>query len=50
MTSNVGAHTIKKQKIYGICNTNENDETEYEKMKENIMEELKTNLQTWIFK
>ena len=40
MTSNVGAHTIKKQKIMGF-NTQENKETDYEKMKENIMEELK---------
>ena len=40
MTSNVGAHTIKKQKTMGF-NTNVNKETDYEKMKENIMEELK---------
>lgn len=40
MTSNVGAHTIKKQKTMGF-NTEDNKETDYEKMKENIMEELK---------
>ena len=40
MTSNVGAHTIKKQKTMGF-NTEDNTETDYEKMKENIMEELK---------
>ena len=40
MTSNVGAHTIKKQKTVGFSVTS-NDETDYEKMKENIMEELK---------
>jgi ATP-dependent Clp protease ATP-binding subunit ClpC len=42
MTSNVGAHQIKKQKSIGFSsNTNLNDETEYEKMKENILGELK---------
>ena len=40
MTSNVGAHTIKKQKTMGFSMENGED-TEYEKMKENIMEELK---------
>jgi ATP-dependent Clp protease ATP-binding subunit ClpC len=42
MTSNVGAHQIKKQKSIGFnsSNTSEN-ETEYEKMKESILEELK---------
>lgn len=40
MTSNVGAHKIKKQKTIGF-NTNFNNESEYEKMKENILEELK---------
>lgn len=40
MTSNVGAHTIKKQKTLGFASevTNESD---YQKMKENILEELK---------
>lgn len=40
MTSNVGAHEIKKQKVIGF-NTIVNDESEYEKMKENILGELK---------
>jgi len=42
MTSNVGAHQIRKQKNIGFNqNNNSNDETEYEKMKESILEELK---------
>lgn len=43
MTSNVGAKTIKKQKILGFGSPNEEDKEkdEYEKMKENIMVELK---------
>ncbi|AGF53980.1 MULTISPECIES: ATP-dependent Clp protease ATP-binding subunit [Clostridium] len=42
MTSNVGAHQIKKQKSIGFSsNSNNNEETEYEKMKENILGELK---------
>ncbi|AGX41224.1 ATP-dependent Clp protease ATP-binding subunit [Clostridium saccharobutylicum] len=40
MTSNVGAHEIKKQKSIGF-NNSVNTESEYEKMKENILEELK---------
>lgn len=40
ITSNVGAHTIKKQKTMGFS-VNDIKETEYEKMKENIMGELK---------
>lgn len=40
MTSNVGAHTIKKEKSMGFT-VNSNTNSEYEKMKENIMEELK---------
>jgi len=42
MTSNVGAHTIKKQTTLGFA-SNESDlaKSEYEKMKENIMDELK---------
>ena len=40
MTSNLGAHSIKKQNTLGF-NVDENEETEYEKMKENIMEDLK---------
>ncbi|HSN57961.1 MAG TPA: ATP-dependent Clp protease ATP-binding subunit, partial [Clostridiaceae bacterium] len=42
MTSNVGASTIKKQKTLGFSIENgKKAENEYEKMKENIMEELK---------
>ncbi|MDR3594315.1 ATP-dependent Clp protease ATP-binding subunit [Clostridium sp.] len=41
MTSNVGAHQIKKQKSIGFSSNNSSDETEYEKMKENILGELK---------
>jgi ATP-dependent Clp protease ATP-binding subunit ClpC len=40
MTSNLGAHSINKQKTMGFAiNTNAN--SEYEKMKETIMEDLK---------
>jgi ATP-dependent Clp protease ATP-binding subunit ClpC len=42
MTSNVGASTIKKQKSMGFTLNGElQKETEYEKMKENVIEELK---------
>ncbi len=42
MTSNVGASTIKKQKSLGFTIENEKEsESQYEKMKDNIMEELK---------
>ncbi|EKQ52118.1 MULTISPECIES: ATP-dependent Clp protease ATP-binding subunit [unclassified Clostridium] len=41
MTSNVGAHQIKKQKSIGFNTGSSGDETEYEKMKENILGELK---------
>ncbi|MVX66976.1 AAA domain-containing protein [Clostridium chromiireducens] len=41
MTSNVGAHQIKKQKSIGFNTTSAGNETEYEKMKENILGELK---------
>ena len=41
MTSNVGAHQIKKQKSIGFNNASVNNETEYEKMKESILGELK---------
>ncbi|OOM81684.1 negative regulator of genetic competence ClpC/MecB [Clostridium puniceum] len=41
MTSNVGAHQIKKQKSIGFNSNSSNNETEYEKMKESILEELK---------
>ncbi len=42
MTSNVGASTIKKQKSMGFALSSESEkQNEYEKMKENVMEELK---------
>jgi len=41
MTSNVGAHTIKKQKVLGFTATVDEKESAYEKMKENVMDELK---------
>ncbi len=42
MTSNVGASTIKRQKSMGFASANENEkQNEYEKMKENVMDELK---------
>ena len=41
MTSNVGASTLKKQKSVGFAIKANEANSEYEKMKENIMEELK---------
>ena len=43
MTSNVGASTIRKQKSMGFAALSDQDEkkNEYEKMKENVMEELR---------
>lgn len=42
MTSNVGANTIKKQKSLGFMSSSTNEEaSEYEKMKENVMGQLK---------
>jgi ATP-dependent Clp protease ATP-binding subunit ClpC len=41
MTSNVGAHTIRKQRILGFSPAEDRVDSEYEKMKENILEELK---------
>ncbi|WP_097028495.1 ATP-dependent Clp protease ATP-binding subunit [Clostridium peptidivorans] len=41
MTSNVGASTIKKQKSLGFSVVTNESEDQYEKMKENIMEELR---------
>ena len=40
MTSNVGAHEIKKQSSIGFTST-VNEESEYEKMKDNVLIELK---------
>lgn len=41
MTSNVGATTIKKQKTLGFAAPTNEEKAEYEKMKENIIDELK---------
>ena len=42
MTSNVGAHTIRRQKSLGFAGTvDDTKKDEYQKMKEGIMEELK---------
>jgi len=42
MTSNVGAHTIRKQKTLGFAASQDNlAQNEYEKMKENVMDELR---------
>ena len=41
MTSNVGAHTIRKQKTLGFATSESESESQYEKMRTNIMEELR---------
>ncbi|KYH35162.1 negative regulator of genetic competence ClpC/MecB [Clostridium tepidiprofundi DSM 19306] len=41
MTSNVGASTIKKQKTLGFSIDSDRSQSEYEKLKENMMQELK---------
>lgn len=41
MTSNVGAHTIRRQKTLGFTASDSGANSEYEKMKENILDELK---------
>ena len=42
MTSNVGAHTIKKQRTLGfVTNSINQAQSEYDKMKDNVMEELR---------
>ncbi len=43
MTSNVGASTIKKQKALGFAVSGDAASNEYEKMKENVMNELKSS-------
>lgn len=43
MTSNVGSHTIKKQKVLGFAASTDEKESVYEKMKDNVMEELKSS-------
>ena len=41
MTSNVGAHEIKKQSTVGFLNQDIIEDSEYENMKKNIMQEVK---------
>ncbi|SHI14295.1 ATP-dependent Clp protease ATP-binding subunit [Sporanaerobacter acetigenes] len=41
MTSNVGATTLKKQNVLGFSSGKDEEKEEYEKIKENITEELK---------
>lgn len=41
LTSNVGAHTIKKQKSLGFSVSAKEANSQYESMKDNVMEELK---------
>ncbi|MBM7615342.1 ATP-dependent Clp protease ATP-binding subunit [Alkaliphilus hydrothermalis] len=42
MTSNVGAHTIKKQRTLGfVAQASDESKNEYNKMKDNVMEELR---------
>jgi ATP-dependent Clp protease ATP-binding subunit ClpC len=41
MTSNVGAHTIKKGKTLGFSAGDNQQQDEYDKMKDNVMEELR---------
>jgi ATP-dependent Clp protease ATP-binding subunit ClpC len=41
MTSNVGAHTIRKQKTLGFASAENMAASDYEKMKDNIIDELK---------
>ncbi|NLJ40285.1 MAG: ATP-dependent Clp protease ATP-binding subunit [Clostridiales bacterium] len=41
MTSNVGAHSIRKQSTLGFAARDDRVDSEYEKMKETILEELK---------
>ena len=43
MTSNVGASTIKKQKSLGFSVSGDATTSEYEKMKENVMNDLKSS-------
>ncbi|WMJ80311.1 ATP-dependent Clp protease ATP-binding subunit [Clostridium sp. MB40-C1] len=43
MTSNVGASTINRQKSLGFSVSEDENESEYEKMKENVMNELKNS-------
>jgi ATP-dependent Clp protease ATP-binding subunit ClpC len=43
MTSNVGSHTIKKQKVLGFTASTGEKESVYEKMKDNVMEELRSS-------
>lgn len=41
MTSNVGAHTIKKQQTLGFAQSQKEKEDSYDRMKDNVMEDLR---------
>lgn len=41
MTSNIGASNLKKQKTMGFATVDRKNDAEYEKMRDNMMEELK---------
>ena len=41
MTSNVGAHTIKKQRMLGFSVSDREKEESYDRMRDNVLEELK---------
>lgn len=41
MTSNVGANTIRKQKVMGFTSSTNEKEEAYERMKDNLLEELR---------
>ena len=43
MTSNLGAHNIKKKNTMGFLNDESLDKSEYENMKNSILEEVKRN-------
>ncbi len=44
MTSNIGAHTIKKSSILGFTSSKDENADEYEKMKESVLDELRRGL------
>lgn len=44
MTSNIGAHTIKKSSVLGFGAASDESANEYNKMKENVMEQLRKEM------
>jgi ATP-dependent Clp protease ATP-binding subunit ClpC len=44
MTSNIGAHTIKRSSILGFSSSKDENADEYEKMKEAVLDELRRGL------